>query len=82
VTGLPLALQTLVWAYALVAGGAILTCAWLMWAGLATGRHRRRKSAPLADFMTWLGAALERFLVDVGRGITNAAEVALYGRSA
>lgn len=81
-TGLPLGLQALVWTYALVASGAILACVWTMWAGLATGRHRRRKSAPLAGFMTWLGVSLERALVDIGRGLTNAAEVALYGRSA
>lgn len=66
-TGLPLALQALVWAYALVAGGAILACLWTMWAGLATGRHRRHRTAALTD----LGAAL-----------LYGVDVLLYGRAA
>jgi hypothetical protein len=77
-TGLPLALQALVWVYALVAGGAILACLWTMYAGLATGRHRRRKSAALVD----LGAALARFPRDVLAGLATVAEVVFYGRPA
>jgi ABC-type dipeptide/oligopeptide/nickel transport system permease component len=80
-TGLPLELQALVWTYALVASLAILACVWGMYAGLATGRHRRRKSAPLAAFMAWLGTGLEGFLVDIGRGLTNGVEALLYGRA-
>lgn len=81
-TGLPLGLQALVWTYVLVASLSVLGCVWTMWAGLATGRHRRRKSAALAWFMTRLGAALENMLVDLGRGLTNGVETLLYGRSA
>lgn len=89
-SGLPLALQLLVWAYGVLAVGAVLGCAWTMYAGLATGRHRRRKSASLVGFLVWLGAAVERFvgrpleraLVDIGQGITNGFEVLFYGRSA
>lgn len=81
-TGLPLALQALVITYVIVASGAILACVWSMWAGLATGRHRRRKSAPLVWLMTRLGDFLEDALQDIGQGIVNAAEVLLYGRAA
>lgn len=81
-TALPLALQALVWTYVVVASGAILGCVWTMYAGLATGRHRRRKSAPLVWFMTWLGEGLERFLVDVGQGLISGVDALLYGRSA
>lgn len=66
-TGLPIALQAMVWVYALVAGGAILTCLWTMYAGLTTGRHRRRKSA---------------VLVDLGVALANLAEIVIYGRPA
>jgi hypothetical protein len=77
-TGLPLALQALVWTYVLVAGGAVLACLVAMWAGMATGRHRRRKSA------AWraLGGALARFPRDVADGLASAAELIFYGRVA
>lgn len=81
-TGLPLALQALVITYVIVASGAILACVWSMWAGLATGRHRRRKSAPLAWFMTRLGNFLEDALRDIGQGIISGFDALLYGRSA
>lgn len=78
---LPLGLQILVWAYALVAGGALAGCLVTLFTGLAHGRHRRR-SAPLAWarwFMTRLGTVLENMLVDTGQGLVNGAEWLIYG---
>jgi hypothetical protein len=81
VSTLPLGLQALVWAYALVAGASLTGCLALLFAGLAHGRHRRR-AEPLAwarRFMTWLGDNLERHLVTIGQGLVNGVEWLAYG---
>lgn len=76
-TGLPVALQALVWLYALVAGGSILACLTVLWTGIARGRHRRPST-----FWRDLGGLLARFPRDVADGLASAADLILYGRPA
>lgn len=62
-------LYVLLWVYALVAVAAVGGCLWSMWAGLATGRHRRPRRPVLSTFCR-----------DVAEGLWNGAELILYGR--
>lgn len=67
VSSLPLSLQLLILAYALVAVGALAGNLLVIWRGWACGRHRRRVDV-VKVFTSALGGALRRFPRDLADG--------------